>query len=133
MDHQYIEEHNITDRYLLGRLRAEERSRFEEHFVDCQECLERLETTEDFRGALKTVAAEDATRRDAQDYAHAQMGLWSVRVDSLDVAVSRWVAMGSDRSDAVAGCIARGSLDERKRRIAAPVRTESTDLRTSGA
>ena len=73
MDHQYIEEHNITDRYLLGRLRAEERSRFEEHFVDCHVCLERLETTENFRGALKTVAAEDATRRDAYDQNHAQI------------------------------------------------------------
>jgi hypothetical protein len=62
MDHHYIEEQNIPDRYLLGKLPAEERSRFEEHFLDCRECLDRLETTEDFRGALRTVAVEDATR-----------------------------------------------------------------------
>jgi Putative zinc-finger len=66
MDHHYIEEHNVPDRYLLGKLPAEERARFEEHFIDCRECLDRLETTEEFRGALRTVAAEDATRGYAQ-------------------------------------------------------------------
>lgn len=66
MDHQYIEEQNIPDRYLLGKLPAEERARFEEHFIDCRECLDRLETTEDFRGALRAVAVEDAMRGFAQ-------------------------------------------------------------------
>ena len=27
MDHHYIEEHNVADRYLLGKLPAEERTR----------------------------------------------------------------------------------------------------------
>ncbi|MGH9766077.1 MAG: hypothetical protein ACREAB_01480 [Blastocatellia bacterium] len=62
MEHHHIEEQNIPDRYLLGKLPVEERARFEEHFIDCRECLDRLETTEDFRGALRTAAAEDATR-----------------------------------------------------------------------
>lgn len=66
MDHHYIEEQNISDRYLLGKLPAEERARFEEHFIDCRECLDRLETTEDFRGALRAVAVEDAARGYAQ-------------------------------------------------------------------
>lgn len=66
MDHHYIEEQNIPDRYLLGKLPAEERARFEEHFIDCRECLDRLETTEDFRGALRAVAVEDAMRGFAQ-------------------------------------------------------------------
>jgi hypothetical protein len=60
MDHQYIEGHNILDRYLQETLSAAERTRFEEHFIDCAECLDRLEMTEDFRGALRTVAAEHA-------------------------------------------------------------------------
>jgi hypothetical protein len=60
MDHHYIEGHNIHDRYLQGKLSPTERTRFEEHFVDCAECLDRLEMTEDFRGTLRTVAAEDA-------------------------------------------------------------------------
>ncbi len=77
MDHHYIEEHNIADLYLMGKLSAEERAHFEEHFVDCQECLDRLETTEDFRAALRSVAAEEA----AQPRAYVQAGLlaWGAR------------------------------------------------------
>jgi hypothetical protein len=78
MDHHYLEDHGLADRYLLGRLTAEERMRFEEHFVDCQECLERLETTESLRGALQTVAAEDAARASA--YAKAGLLAWVARL-----------------------------------------------------
>ena len=60
MDHQYIEGHDIPDRYLQGTLSAAERARFEEHFIDCPQCLDRLEMTEDFRSALRTAAAEGA-------------------------------------------------------------------------
>ena len=64
MDHHYIDAHNIPDRYLQGSLSPTEQTRFEEHFVDCARCLDRLEMTEEFRGALRTVAAEEgATSR----------------------------------------------------------------------
>jgi anti-sigma factor RsiW len=62
MDHGYIEENNVADRYLMGKLSAEERARFEEHFVDCAQCLDRLETTEGIRAALRTVAAGKHSR-----------------------------------------------------------------------
>src|SRR5262249_41965473 len=79
MDHHYIEEQNIPDRYLLGKLPVEERARFEEHFIDCRECLDRLETTEDFRGALRAVAAEDTTRGYAQAGLFARI-MWMARL-----------------------------------------------------
>jgi len=59
VDHRYIEEADITDRYLLGKLAPEEQDRFEEHFVDCLECLDRLETTKAFSRSLKIAVAED--------------------------------------------------------------------------
>jgi hypothetical protein len=62
MDHAYVEEHQVVDRYLMGRLTAEELERFEEHYLSCTECLDRLETTEDLARALKRVAGEDAAR-----------------------------------------------------------------------
>jgi Putative zinc-finger len=74
MDHHYIEGHNIPDRYLQGTLSARERSRFEEHFIDCAECLDRLEMTEDFRGALRTVAAEEAAA--SRVYARPGLRAW---------------------------------------------------------
>ena len=77
VDHRYIEEADITDRYLLGKLPPEEQDRFEEHFVDCPECLDRLETTREFRRALKAAVAEDAARSRA--YVQAGLTAWLIR------------------------------------------------------
>src|SRR5262245_8671524 len=77
MDHLYIEKHDIADRYLMGKLPAEERAHFEEHYIDCVECLERLETTEDFRVALPTVAAENAVQSRA--YLQVRFLAWLAR------------------------------------------------------
>jgi hypothetical protein len=62
MDHTDIEERQVVDRYLMGQLTADELERFEEHYLSCAECLDRLETTEGLARALKRVAAEDAAR-----------------------------------------------------------------------
>jgi hypothetical protein len=62
MEHSYIEDHHIADRYLAGKLSTEELMRFEEHFVDCAECIDRLRTVDEFRAGLRAVAAEDALR-----------------------------------------------------------------------
>jgi hypothetical protein len=59
MDHPYIDEHNLADRYVLETLAPDDRARFEEHFVDCQECLDRLENAARWRHALKMAAAEN--------------------------------------------------------------------------
>jgi hypothetical protein len=53
MDHARIDEDQLAQRYLMGKLDAESRHRFEEHFVDCPACLETLETFESLRTALK--------------------------------------------------------------------------------
>jgi hypothetical protein len=71
MEHSYIEEQNIDSRYLFGDLSLEERMRFEEHFIDCRYCLDRLKAVEGLRAGLRTVAAEAASR----SRAYAQVGL----------------------------------------------------------
>lgn len=77
MNHLQIEESNMVDRYLLGRLPAEEQSQFEEHFVDCQQCLDRLETSASFRRGVKFAFAEDALRTGA--YVQAGVLGWLMR------------------------------------------------------
>ncbi|HKH44429.1 MAG TPA: hypothetical protein VKM72_07185 [Thermoanaerobaculia bacterium] len=62
MDHAYIEEHEIIRRYLADRLAEDERNRFEAHYVDCEQCLERLELEEGFREGVRDVAAEEVVR-----------------------------------------------------------------------
>ena len=42
MDHDYIDEHSVAERYLASALAPEERDAFERHLVDCQECTDRL-------------------------------------------------------------------------------------------
>ena len=77
VNHLQIEESDLVDRYLLGRLLPDEQARFEEHFVDCQECLDRLETSASFRRAVKTASAEDALRAGA--YVQAGILGWLMR------------------------------------------------------
>jgi hypothetical protein len=62
MDHDFINEHGFVSLYVAGKLSPDERLGFEEHFVDCQQCLDQIELTEDLRGALRQVAKEDAAR-----------------------------------------------------------------------
>jgi Putative zinc-finger len=62
MEHSYIEERDIADRYLSGRLSSEERKRFEEHLENCVQCLDQLETDDGLRTGLRIVAAEDVER-----------------------------------------------------------------------
>ena len=60
MDHEKIEEGQIAERYVLGRLDPEERQLFEEHFLDCAECLEKVELAEQLRHGLQRAATRRA-------------------------------------------------------------------------
>jgi hypothetical protein len=42
MDHRYIDEHSVAARYIDNALKPEERTAFEAHLVDCQECTDRI-------------------------------------------------------------------------------------------
>ena len=58
MNHNYIEQFDIVDRYLMGRLATEESEQFEEHFIDCPQCIDRLKTAKNFIQDLRIVAAQ---------------------------------------------------------------------------
>ncbi|HKX30457.1 MAG TPA: zf-HC2 domain-containing protein [Blastocatellia bacterium] len=62
MEHWYIEEHNIADLYLSGKLPADERALFEQHLIGCAKCLSRLEVTKGLRVGLRVIMAEDPQR-----------------------------------------------------------------------
>lgn len=62
MDHDYIEEHGLVDLYHRGQLPPEEEVRFEEHFVGCSECQERLEMARGFQRGLKAAVAEEVVQ-----------------------------------------------------------------------
>ena len=62
MDHTLIEEQSLVDRYLQGRLSVGEKTLFEDHFIDCEQCLEQLELAEAFRTGVRDAVAGEAVR-----------------------------------------------------------------------
>src|SRR6266404_473371 len=62
MDHNYINKADLIDRYIMGRLPEKESSSFEEHFVDCPQCLAELKTTERFLDQLRLATIHDASQ-----------------------------------------------------------------------
>ena len=62
MRHEDVQERQIADLYLMGRLSPVEAEEFEEHYLGCPECLEELELSEGFQAGLKRVAAEDVAK-----------------------------------------------------------------------
>lgn len=66
MEHEQIAEHNVVERYVLGRLTPEEEERFEVHLLECPECRLQVEREDDFQDSLHTVAAEEAVRATVQ-------------------------------------------------------------------
>jgi hypothetical protein len=58
MEHSYIDEHSLIDRYVRGTMPSVERAAFEEHFLDCSYCLEQLEIAKSLREAVRISAAD---------------------------------------------------------------------------
>lgn len=64
MDHGYIDQYDLVERYLMGKLPDEERARFEDHYADCPECFDRLKITRNFIEDLQSPAARQALQLD---------------------------------------------------------------------
>ena len=62
LDHAYVEENDLIQSYLAGRLSESEQDAFEAHYFACAICLENLETANDLREGMRQVAAEDIVR-----------------------------------------------------------------------
>lgn len=106
MDHAYIEENGLVERYHQGLLPPDEEARFEEHFVTCTSCMEQLELARGFqRGikALSAVTAEDAVRAAVVVQAglfawlarRGRMAQWGLALAALLLAAglpSLWIA-----------------------------------------
>jgi anti-sigma factor RsiW len=60
MEHSFIEEHNQIDSYVRGTMPVAERTAFEEHFLDCPDCLQQLEVARSLREAIRIAIAEMA-------------------------------------------------------------------------
>ncbi len=59
MNHQVIEEQQIIDRYLMGKLPEEEEARFEEHYLHCLDCQEALRLGQHMQRGFKVAATQE--------------------------------------------------------------------------
>lgn len=66
MDHRRIDEQNVAELYVTGRLSPEDEETFESHLLECAECRERVGWADDLRTSIRAVAAEDVARASAQ-------------------------------------------------------------------
>lgn len=101
MEHSYIEEHSLIERYHQGRLPPELEERFEEHFVGCRQCTEQLEAARGFERGFKAMVAQDLSRATAAGVLSwlARRGRWAqlgvlAAVLMLAVAVPSWWLVG---------------------------------------
>ena len=56
MLHSQIENEDIVERYVRNRLAPDQRHAFEEHFLGCEGCFEKLQTTERFLAGIRDAA-----------------------------------------------------------------------------
>lgn len=66
MDHRRIDDQNIAELYVTGRLSPEDEETFESHLLECSECRERVSWADDLRSSIRAVAAEEVGRASAQ-------------------------------------------------------------------
>jgi len=56
MNHRDVEDRNLVELYVARRLNAGDTARFEEHFVDCPQCLDQIEAAERLHAGIKRTA-----------------------------------------------------------------------------
>src|SRR5215813_7466049 len=82
MNHGHIDHYGLAGRYLTGKLTPAESDEFEEHFVDCAECLSLLQTADEFRNGLRFGAAWAASHGSPvvlmKRAGKAQLGRWAL-------------------------------------------------------
>lgn len=66
MDHRRIDEQNVAELYVTGRLSPEDEEAFESHLLECSECRVSVGWADDLRTSIRAVAAEDAARAGLQ-------------------------------------------------------------------
>ena len=130
MDHAYIAENSLIERYHRGLLDPEEEARFEEHFFGCPECTEQIELARSFgRGmkAMAALAAEDAARGAvalgifawlARRGRLAQLGLALSALLILVVAAglpALWLASRSEKTETALAAERRELASERQK------------------
>jgi hypothetical protein len=93
MEHEQAIEIEAAERYVLGRLSAEEHEAYEEHFFSCQECAEEVRWVAIFNANARQVLSEQAPDVDAEIQAAAPSEPASL--DEPQAYAAAWLTSGS--------------------------------------
>ncbi len=129
MTHTEIDRHDVVERYVAGKLSADDEARFEEHYLDCPACTQAIEDAERLRRGLAMVAAQDLVVRRSIFTAAARVlrtGRGAMLAAALLVVLLlpaglAWQRAG--RLDAELAAARRELADERRPRINTPILT----------
>jgi hypothetical protein len=83
MEHKQIDDDNLVDRYVRGTMPVDLRTEFEEHFLDCPDCLEQLKLANSLRDGLRLCGADLAAAAEPQRKA-------PLRARTRDLFAWRW-------------------------------------------
>lgn len=84
MNHEYIAEQALVERYFRGELPAAEEAAFEAHFFACEQCQEDLEAAKELRRGLQAEAAYEAA---APASISARQATWWSRRQPLELGL----------------------------------------------
>jgi hypothetical protein len=90
MDHRSIEDSDLVEAYVTGRLGTTERADFEAHLVDCPDCLDRVEAAQGLAAGLRALGPPPVTAP-----AEQRRGRWSATAGwALAASVAALLALG---------------------------------------
>ncbi len=129
MDHTTIEERHVVDRYVMGALPPEEAESFEEHYLSCPQCLDRLALAESMQRGFKRAAGQDVARLAAT----RQLALvaWLSRLSRSRQAAALLLVLLAVAI--LPGALALWQLGERDRELAATRRALDHEREQSAA
>jgi hypothetical protein len=99
MTHQEIEEKDIVEAYLRGRLSENDRQAFEEHFFACDECFAQVQETETFASGIRQAAESGVLPAEREEPAGMLAGwlrpafAFSVAAVVVLAVATAWLAM----------------------------------------
>ena len=93
MNHQDIAQQQVVERYVAGRLSDEEVARFEEHMIDCRDCIDEVALVGDLRKGLEEAAA-DGVWKHAPLPQRLAPGLWERIQSALSFPAPAWALAG---------------------------------------
>jgi hypothetical protein len=118
MDHDHIEAHAVSSRYVAGQLSDGEEREFEAHMVDCQPCIDAVESEMSLREGLRAVGAVSASQPPVRPVsaaapAYAFLKLAAAVLLAVSIGLGAWLSRST--TELAVARVERDTLQHRAR------------------